>query len=295
MKLETSLSSTSSALGVLLCLLTGATVPQTTRADLGGDLGAPAPSANVTASPVAPGYPSVGTLPAPPEAAPLTSLFPSQGPLVSAQVATKLRVLDTDLNYLGGRGRNRVVDGILSMVTGGLSIALGVIVDEQSLSDYLYVYGGAGVARGLLHLFLGSNPSDAALEFSHMPMASEQDAQARLRFGENALESIADADRLSRILDASLNILTGAAFVPLYLGPNDYEIDTFGAIVLVTAGVSVVTGAINLFTMSESERRLDAYEAMKNRLSPGPQARRTWQFQAGAGPAGAMVGARNRF
>ena len=38
-------------------------------------------------------------------------------------------------------------------------------------------------------------------------------------------------------------------------------------IVLVTAGVSVVTGIINLFTRTEAERRWSAYEDLRDRLT----------------------------
>ena len=186
---------------------------------------------------------------------------------VPSRIATRLRVLDADFAYLAARGGSRIVDGILSIVTGGLSITLGIIIDEPNLSEYLYVYGGAGVARGVVDLVLNPNASSAAIDYSHRPMGTMAEVQERLQFGESELESLADTSRLSRILSASINIAAGAAFVPVYLGPNDFEVDTFGAIVLVTAGVSVVTGIINLFTRSEAERRWSAYEELRERLA----------------------------
>ncbi len=237
----------------------------------------------------------------------------ADGPNLSipSRVATRLRVLDADFAYLAGRGGSRIVDGVLSIVTGGLSITLGIIIKTENLSEYLYLYGGAGVARGIIDLVLDPNTSDAAVEYSHMPMGTLEQAEERLRFGESELESIADMSRLSRILDASINIAAGAAFVPLYLGPNDFEIDTFGAIVLVTAGVSVVTGVINLFTRSEAERRWSAYEELRDRLTAsaagdsadndaleGAQRRRAGlevDFSFAATPDGGGVGAVGRF
>ena len=124
-------------------------------------------------------------------------------------------------------------------------------------------------------------------------MTNAEEVAARVRFGEEELEALADSARLARILDAALNIATGAAFVPLYLGPNDFDVDTFGAIVLVTAGVSVVTGAINLFTLTEAERRHDAYQAMKARLAARGQS--SVRLRWGAGPHGGMVGLHGRF
>ena len=181
------------ALVAALSALLAATAASSARADPVAELAAPAPGRSPAPSPTQAAPPAGSatagpTADAPAAATGLPAVPPSYGDnlgfgrpgfptgdtgeLHAGPLATRIRVLETNLNYLGNRGRNRVVDGVLSMVTGGLSIALGVIVDEQSLSEYLYLYGGAGVARGVLHLVLGSDPSDAALAFS--PHADDQ-------------------------------------------------------------------------------------------------------------------------
>jgi hypothetical protein len=187
---------------------------------------------------------------------------------IPSRIATRLRVLDADFAYLAARGGNHIVDGVLSIVSGGLSVSLGFIIgeDDDLLRNFLLVFGGASIVRGVIDLILDPDASDVAIEYGHMPMTTLEDVNDRLRFGETELESLADMSRLSRILDASINIASGLAFIPLYLGPNDFEVDTFGAIVLVGAGVSVVTGIISLFTTTEAERRWDAYDELRDRL-----------------------------
>lgn len=185
---------------------------------------------------------------------------------IPSRVATRLRVLDADFAYLAGRGGNHIVDGVLSIVSGGLSVSLGFIIDEELLQTYLFTFGAASIVRGIIDLILDPDASDSAIEYGHMPMTTMQEVHDRLAFGEAELESLADMSRLSRILDASINIASGLAIVPLYLGPKEFAVDTFGAIVLVGAGVSVVTGVISLFTQTEAERRWDAYDELRARL-----------------------------
>ncbi|MEM9194093.1 MAG: hypothetical protein AAGF12_33270, partial [Myxococcota bacterium] len=192
----------------------------------------------------------------------------ADGVQIPSRIATRLRVLDADFAHLAARGGGGIVDGVLSIVSGGLSITLGVIVDGPSgIREYLFVFGAAGVARGILGLVLRPDPSGAATTYGHMPMETMNDVEARLRFGEQELESLADRSRLLRILDAAINIASGVAIIPIYLGPNDFTVpDVFGAIVLIGAGVSVISGVINLFTRTEAEKRWSAYEELRERL-----------------------------
>jgi len=190
----------------------------------------------------------------------------SEGVRIPSRIATRLRVLDADFNALSSRGGNALVDGILSILTGGLAITLGYFVDDEFLTPYLYVYGAAGVARGIIDLTLMPDPHDPYIEFSHMPMNTMAQVHERLDYGERELESLADRTRLVRILDASINILVGVSIVPLYLGPNDFEVDTFGVFVIIGASISVISGIINLLTRSEAERRWSAYEELSERL-----------------------------
>ena len=188
-----------------------------------------------------------------------------------ADVRTRFRVLTHDLDELAAKGGSRVADGVLSIVTGGLSITLGVFLDDHQpvLGSYLYLFGGANVARGIIDLLVTPDPHTPALEFSHMPMRNVQEAKERLAFGEAALERLAYRSRLTRILDAAVSTLAGVAFVPVYLARRDGEpsIDTMGYFVMIGAGISVISGVISLTTPSDAERRWNVYSELRRRLA----------------------------
>ena len=196
---------------------------------------------------------------------------PTEGIRIPSRIATRLRVLDADFAAIASRSGS-LVNGILSIVTGGISITIGILVNDELISPYLYVFGGAGVARGIIDLLLSPNPHDAYIQYSHMPMRNAEEVQARLEYGEQQLESTASRARLARILDASLNIGVGLAVVPVYLGPNDFEIDPFGAFILIGAGISIVSGVISLLSRSEAERRWAGYEELRDRLAEQEEA-----------------------
>jgi len=207
---------------------------------------------------------------------------------IPSRIATRLRVLDADFAAVASRSGG-LVNGILSIVTGGLSITLGFLVDDEYLSPYLFVFGGAGVARGVIDLLLTPNTHDPYVQFSHMPMRTTQEVYAKLAFGEQELESIARRFRIARILDASINIGVGLAIVPLYLGPNDFEIDAFGAFVIIGAGISVVSGVISLISRSEAERRWSGYEELLERLEAQDRAGVQLRFGAAPLPGGGAI------
>jgi hypothetical protein len=196
------------------------------------------------------------------------------GVRIPSGMATRLRALDSDFQVLAARGGGSLVDGILGILTGGLAVTLGVLLfDEPSsagglnMSPYLFTYGGASVARGILSLVLMTNPSGSAIAYSHMPMTNMDEVRARLEYGERELASLADRSRLSRILDGSLNVAVGLAIIPIYLGPNNFEIvNTFDWFVLIGAGISAISGVITLLSSTEAERRWSAYEELRDRL-----------------------------
>ncbi|MCA9582821.1 MAG: hypothetical protein KC416_13575, partial [Myxococcales bacterium] len=166
----------------------------------------------------------------------------------------KIGVLEQDLQALSYRDGNQTLNGILSMVTGGVGITLGAVVNDARISPYLYVLGGVSVARGLASLVLSPDYSEPHLAFSHMPMGSAAEASARLAYGERALERVADEAQLARVLDGSLAVAVGVAVVPVYLIPNDFDVDLLGAFVLVGGGISVIAGLFSLLAESEAER-----------------------------------------
>ncbi|MEM9070363.1 MAG: hypothetical protein AAGE52_17800 [Myxococcota bacterium] len=188
---------------------------------------------------------------------------------IPSRTATRLRVLDGSLQALAARGGNNVLDGVLSLVSGGLSVGVAgwQWSEDRQLASYLLVWGGANVARGLIDLSLRPNASRAAIAFSHLPMGTLAEVEARLAFGEDALRELARRTRLGRVLDASLNIAVGAAVIPLYLAPNDFELeDPFDYFVIIGSGISIISGLIGLVSRSDAERRWSAYQDLRDRL-----------------------------
>lgn len=214
----------------------------------------PPPAGSGYGIPPAPGY--VPTVPQP------------TGFQVDADTATRLRVLDSDLQQLARSG-NPVAGGVITMATGGLSIALAFLAtNDDFLRNYLVLYGSANVLTGITELAIRPNASGPSIAFTHMPMGNEQEAQARLLFGEEALERIARRSRAARLITASIDVAVGLAIIPIFLGPNDFSVsDPFDYFVLLGSGISVVTGLINLVTRSTAEKYWDAYTELNQRLS----------------------------
>lgn len=188
---------------------------------------------------------------------------------VPSRTATRLRVVGSSLRALAARGGNKLVDGILSLTSGALVIGIAgwQWSEDKQLGGYLMLYGVANVARGLIDLVLTPNASRYSIEFTHMPRTNLDEVETALGFGENALEEMAKRTRLARILDASLNIGVGAAVIPLYLAPNDFEIDDpFDYFVIIGSGISIISGLISLATRSDAERRWQAYRDLRDRL-----------------------------
>ncbi|MCA9576894.1 MAG: hypothetical protein H6726_14995 [Sandaracinaceae bacterium] len=196
----------------------------------------------------------------------------SSGFQVDADMATRLRVLDSDLQQLARAG-NPIATGVITMATGGLSIALAFLAtNDDFLRNYLVLYGSANVLTGITEIAIRPNASGPSIAFTHMPMGSPSEAQARLAFGEDALRRIARRSRAARLITASLDVAVGLAIIPMFLGPNDFSVgDPFDYFVLLGSGISVVTGLINLLTRSPAEKYWAAYGELDRRLrAPRP-------------------------
>lgn len=248
-----------------------------------------------------------------PSAADSDTAAPSPGSdghlAVPDAIATRLRALDSNLSMLARRGSSGVVEGVLSVLAGGLSITMGAVLndghaDGRRFARYLYLWGSAQVTRGILSFVLPIRADDVAIHFQHMPMGTRQEIRDRLLFGEETLERLARRARTSRLLDASINTAVGLLAVPLYLAPADFEIrsgnDYF---VIVASGVSLITGVIGFILKSEAERRWSAYTKLRQRLEaqgteaadeeapPDPDQARGFRWNVGGAPMrGGFVG-----
>ncbi len=189
----------------------------------------------------------------------------------SPSLAARLRVLEADLRLLALQNGGGLVDGVVSLVSGGLFVGLALALEDTQTANYLYLVGGTTAARGLLQLLVAPDPEEASLALEHMPMGSPQQAAERLRFAEDALRETAQQARWLRILESALNMGAALAVIPLFLAPADYElVGPLSYFVVIGAAVGFVGGAITLLTPSQAERRWAAYEKLRDRLEREP-------------------------
>lgn len=282
-------------------------------AQAAGEPAVPPPPSNYAVPPPPPApprYPAAPDLSAPvtPDAAAASTDVASEAPQlrIPSHVATRLRVLSTDINTLATRGGGGIADGVFSIITGGTLIALGALFSANGqtyLAPSLYVFGGASISRGLIDLILVPNPYNLMLEYGHMPMGSVEQVKARLRFGEHGLEELASRNRLARLLDGAINIGAGATLIGLTVSArsgNDAGVtDSNGTVLLVLgvigAATLIVGGTISLLTSTDSERRWEAYQGLRDRLAQEralERARRssiTWRVSPVVGPQVAIA------
>ena len=256
-------------------------------------LGSPYPpgsaaAATVTApttviAPIAPpSYDQVGVPSAPHTSA---TIYPApRGPMladapglhIATSIATRLRVLDGDLQTLAMRGGGDYFGPIVQLVLGGAMVGFGVWMQLSPSSStaswypgYFFVTAGGSISRAILSLVLTSvnNPTGPAIRYSHMPMASSRDVRDRLRYGESQLDSLADLARIGRILDGSISIATGLAVLPIIFGSGTFQTsDFFGWLLLAFSAVQVVVGVVSLATTTWAEQRQAAYHELRDRL-----------------------------
>jgi hypothetical protein len=256
----------------LFVLLLVAVMPATLSAqELGGasQLDPPAGPTEVGRTPTEPGsVPAVPDIryPVPPPGGPAAA--PRAASVrIPSRITTRLRALDAHLSALGARGGGNVVNAILSLVTGGVTITLGALTPDEGLAAYLYIYGGVSATRGLLDLFLRPNASGQAVRYSMMPMTTREEVRERLRFGEDALSGVAERALIARVLDGSLNLASGVAVVPVVLARDNFAFDeALDYFVLIGAAVSVVSGIVTLVSSSAEEQRWGAYQQLRERL-----------------------------
>jgi hypothetical protein len=269
----------------------------------------PPPAPVPTAVPPAPGAP-VASPPAPYGAAPVPApRYPDAigaddvgddadfAPLVRVppRITARLRALDRDYTALSARGSSGLVDGILSVVTGGLSIVLGALLPDTSngFATYFYVFGAGNIAHGIVDIAVTPDPVEPALLFAHMPMRDVDEVKARLRFGEQSLESLAGRARIGRILEGSLDIATGVAFIPFYLGPRDYAFsgDVLDILMVTAALIRVVSGVATMLSPTDAERRWSAYDRLRDQLRRERRARPRQAPRVGAAtlPGGGLL------
>lgn len=189
------------------------------------------------------------------------------------EVRNRIRALDATWATLGLAGGPNIGSAILSLVGGGIQIALGALLLElgstgaADFAPYFFVLGGTSIVRTILVEFvLRPDPRGVAIEYQNMPDATPSQALARMRYGEQQLRAIAEQSLIMRMVDGGLNIAAGLAVIPAYLVPRNFELNDFEWLVLIGPAFAVVSGIITMATPSAAERRWEAYDAMRRRL-----------------------------
>jgi hypothetical protein len=220
------------------------------------------------------------------------------GPHIDAVTATRLRVLNGDLQALAARSGNGILDGILGIVGGGLGITLGIFSRDSDpfVSTYFYMWGAAGIARAIIDLALTPNVDNRALAFAHMPMRNSSEVDARLVYGETALEYIARRNRLARLLDGSINVAAGAAAIPLVVSADNLDkSDFYFYFVIIGSSLSLIGGIVTLATRSDAEKRWNAYQELRDNLTRNAERSVSWEFGGAPIYGGGMGVVRARF
>ena len=258
----------------LACLLLGTSAPALAQTNLGSRLDDPSGRTPVRAhetpfedAPRA-APPTYGSdVPEPPSyGSPAVSVGDSH-------LADRLRVLDASWGVLGAQGLN-YTNSVLSLIVGAAQVVIGGVMLEvgppwDSVAPIFMVTGGVQVARTIIVDFiLRPNPQPIAFQYAGMPNGTRAQRLARLRYGEEQLQSLAEQSAVLRYVDSGINVAGAGALVGAYFGlrPSGRDFDPIELIFFIGPAVSLVIAVINLFTPSNAERRWDAYSQMRERM-----------------------------
>lgn len=223
-------------------------------------------------------------------------------------LAFRLRLLEQDLTILdaAGSGSARLVNGIASLVLGGVFVSLGALLSDETLAGtgpgasdaaddirgIFFVFGGLSIADGLLTLLFIPSLGDSALDFQAMPVSPRRAALAKMRFGERALRDYADQSRTDRLVNGiggtALGLIGLAAMVTLFdITPDNNPV--FFYILVAVGAIQVIGGVIEIVTPSRAERMWEAY---RRTMIANPVRRRSSgvSFVPGFAPAFAPSG-----
>ncbi|MEO0325330.1 MAG: hypothetical protein AAF447_20400, partial [Myxococcota bacterium] len=97
-------------------------------------------------------------------------------------------------------------------------------------------------------------------------------------------------------VDGGLNLAVGAAVLPVYLAPNDFNIDQpFDYFVIIGSAISVISGIVTLATPSDAERRWRGYRELVAVQERSEAGLRLDGLGVAPRPGGATVAASARF
>lgn len=189
------------------------------------------------------------------------------------ELDNRLRALDVTWATLGSQGGPDIANAILSILGGGIEIALGALFLQfdpmagPAMAPFFITLGAATVVRTIVVEFiLRPDPRGPALEYQHMPNGTRAQRLRRLEYGEQQLAALAERSLIMRVVDGTLSIGAALAVVPIYLlarGPAITELEAF---IFIGPAISLVTGIITLASPTAAEQRWSAYQQMRRRM-----------------------------
>ena len=198
----------------------------------------------------------------------------SSGDPVDSRLADRMRALDASWAVLGSQGLN-YTSAVLSLVLGAAQVVIGGVLLEvgggfELFAPVFMTMGAIQVARAIIVDFiLRPNPQPIAIQYASMPGGTRAQRLARLHYGEEQLEALAEQSAIIRYVDSGINLVGAGIIVGAYFAIREDSIggdfQPYELLFFIGPAVSVVVSLINLFTPSNAERRWDAYRQMRER------------------------------
>ncbi len=195
------------------------------------------------------------------------------GGIPRLELDNRLRVLDVTWQTLGAQGGPDIANAILSILGGGIEIALGALFLELDpvmggvMAPFFITLGATTVVRtSVVEFILRPDPRGPALQYQHMESGTRAQRLRRLEYGERALAELADRSLIMRVVDGSLNIGAALAVVPAYLLARGSAFQPLEAFIFIGPAIALVTGIITLASPTAAEQRWQAYQQMRRRM-----------------------------
>jgi len=183
----------------------------------------------------------------------------------------RLRLLDTGIVPIAERSRDaRITDGIIQLAVGAAFVTLGFVLpsDTPGVDTYQYLswfQGGYSVAGGLTQLLWAPSRERLSREYAAMPRATVAERRARVRFGEQSLEEMADDGRRRRFLVPVISSVTQLATLTIlyreqiFDGAPMPEPDAINYLMIGLTGVTIATTLLNMLSQAPEEALRDRY------------------------------------
>lgn len=189
-----------------------------------------------------------------------------------AEVNTRLRALDATWQSLVYTGGPNWMNFVVALIGGGLQVGLGAWMATQGppwdgLAPMLISFGAIGLISPVLRLILRPDASGPALRYGTMPDSSRAEALARMRYGEEQLESYANAFFVMRMIDASVSVGAGVAMGAISIAIFGFDpANPISYFLFLGPAIQLINGIIEFATPTPAEQRWALYVRMRDQL-----------------------------